>query len=71
MKTQNHKVFLFRALLMSTAVFVISIVASTTTCASQIAEPQSIQGLQFQKEGNEVVLSWPSDPRETFAGLWR
>jgi hypothetical protein len=60
-----------RALLMAAASLDLSIFASATTCASEIAEPQSVQGLQFQKDGNAVVLSWPSDPQEMFAVLWR
>jgi hypothetical protein len=47
------------------------LVAKQLSTASQIAEPPSVQSLQFQKDGNAVVLSWPSDPRETFVVLWR
>jgi hypothetical protein len=71
MKTQGCEAFFFRAHLMSAAVFVLLLLASATICASEIAEPPSVQGLQVQKDGNAVVLSWPSDPGETFAVLWR
>jgi hypothetical protein len=35
------------------------------------SEQQSVEGLQFRVEPTAVKLTWPSDPRESFAVLWR
>ncbi len=35
------------------------------------AEIDSVAGLKFQAVSTNVLLGWPSDPRETFAVLWR
>ena len=39
--------------------------------AQDIIAPPSVEGLRFQTESTNVVLTWPSDPREAFAVLWR
>jgi hypothetical protein len=38
--------------------------------ASGIIFPDSIEGLQVRANTNATILSWPSDPRETFVVLW-
>lgn len=40
-------------------------------CVGQISEPASVEGLRFKTISTNLVLTWPSDPRETFAVLWR
>jgi hypothetical protein len=38
---------------------------------SNIWEPASVEGLSFRTVSANVVLEWPSQPRESFAVLWR
>jgi hypothetical protein len=38
---------------------------------SDIVEPGSLEGLLIRTESTNVVLTWPSDPRESFVVLWR
>lgn len=43
-------------------------------CASEepdAAAPASVAGLVIRKDATNIVLTWPSDPRESFAVLWR
>jgi len=39
--------------------------------AAQTSERTSVEGLSFQTVSTNIILMWPSDPRETFAVLWR
>lgn len=38
---------------------------------SDAATPASVAGLVIRKDATNIVLTWPSDPRESFAVLWR
>ena len=42
-----------------------------TAVGAELVEPESVAGLNVRKEDGNVVLSWPSDPRESFVVLWR
>ena len=42
----------------------------TASCAD-IEELESVAGLHCETKTNDVVLTWPSDPRESFVVLWR
>ncbi len=39
--------------------------------ASELVEPNAIDGLRIQREGRDTVLTWPSHPQERFVVLWR
>jgi hypothetical protein len=38
---------------------------------AQDLSPASVAGLRVETESTNVLLTWPTDPRETFAVLWR
>ncbi len=51
--------------------WLVLLVVALTARASDIVEPASVEGLSVWAVSRDVLLSWPSDPRESFVVLWR
>jgi len=49
----------------------ITLTLGNTASCGDIEELESVEGLRFAIKSNDVVLTWPSDPRESFVVLWR
>jgi hypothetical protein len=49
----------------------ITVALCDTASSADIDELESVADLHFETKTNDVMLTWPSDPRENFVVLWR
>jgi hypothetical protein len=52
-------------------VLAICVTVSCVFAADGIIDCDGVEGMQFHRISTNVVLAWPSNPRETFTVLWR